>query len=160
MISMYEQMEQLAYNNDIMIITHCLPDKLSGYCYLSTDHGIKTITLNKKLSTTAEKACVLAEELEHYISTPEDLFIAPKPMQEKYESIARFNAVKKLMPLDKLIDARRRRLCDVYELADYLGITSEFLESGLKAYKVHYGSAVPYRDFIIYFDPFNVEKAC
>jgi len=159
MISMYEQMEQFSYDNDIMICTHCLPEGLSGYCYLSSVNDIKVIALNKKLDTTAEKTCVLAEEIEHYISTPEDLFAAPQSVKNKFERLARFNSIKKLMPFDKLIGARLRSINDACDLADYLDITLEFLISGLMAYKEHYGFSVSYRNFTICFDPFNIEKA-
>ena len=154
----YEQMEQFTYDNGIVLLFDYLPNNLSGFYYANSNYGFKSITLNRKLDTTSIKTCVLAEEIEHYISTPEDLFTASKSIQEKYEYIARFNAIKRLMPFEKLVETRR--FCDIYELADYLNITFEFLEFGLKAYKEHYGLSVSYRDFIIFFDPFDVEKAC
>lgn len=157
MVSEYERLEQFAFDNDILLLTGRLPG-LSGFYYLNMEYGIKSITLNTALDTTAKRISVLAEELEHYISTPEDLFAAPKEIRDKYERIARFAAIQRLIPFDKLIKCRA--LCDIYELADYLDITPEFLMSGLLAYKEHYGRSVSYMDFTINFDPFYIEKAC
>jgi Zn-dependent peptidase ImmA (M78 family) len=159
MVSDYEKMEQFVYDNDILLLYGRLPNDMSGFYYQNSNCGIKSITLSTKLDTTAKRICVLAEELEHYVTTPVDLFYATKYLRDKLENIARFNAVKKLMPFNKLIDARRRS-CDIYELADELNVTVEFLVYGLAAYKEHYGLTVSYKDFIISFDPFKVDKAC
>lgn len=156
MISEYERLEQFAYDNDILLLTGCLPG-LSGFYYLNTEYGIKSITLSRSLDTTAKKTCILAEELEHYISTPQDLFTAPKDLRDKYENIARFAAIRRLMSFDKLIKCRI--LCDIYEMADYLNITPEFIATGLLAYKEHYGYSVLYRGYTIRFEPFSVQRA-
>lgn len=159
MISEYERMEQFVHDNGILLLTDSLPNEMSGYYYLNTEYGLKTITMNSNLDTTAKRIGVLAEELEHYLITPVDLFTAPKYLRDKYESAARLNAVKRLMPFERLIDVSRRSICDIYELADYLGVTLEFFESGLIAYKEYYGYSASYKDYIIYFDPFRVAKA-
>ncbi|MGE5494579.1 MAG: hypothetical protein ACM3S4_04680 [Burkholderiales bacterium] len=108
MVSDYEKMEQFVYDNDILLLYGRLPNDMSGFYYQNSKCGIKSITLSTKLDTTAKRICVLAEELEHYFTTPVDLFYATKYLRDKLENIARFNAVKKLMPFNKLIDARRR----------------------------------------------------
>ena len=155
MISEYERLEQFAYDNDILLLTGRLPG-LSGFYYLNTEYGIKSITLSASLDTVAQKTCILAEELEHYVSTPQDLFTAPNAVRDKYENIARFAAIRRLMPFEKLL--RCRAFCDIYEMADYLNITPEFIAAGLLAYKEHYGYSVLYRGYTIHFDPFSIKK--
>jgi len=160
MISTYEQLEQLAFDINIKLQTDFLPNGMSGYYYLNTEYDVRAVTVSNRLETIVQKTCVLAEELEHFISTPEDLFTASKQMQSKYENIARFNAVKRLIPFEKLVEAKSHRFCDIYELADHLNVTPEFLEFGLVAYKEHYGASVSYRGIVIHFDPFYIRKAC
>lgn len=160
MISAYELMEQFIYDNNILLLSDSLPSDIHGYYHQNCEYGIKSIILSSRLDTTAKRICVLAEEIEHFLTTPVDLFCAPKYLREKYEKTARYNAVKKLMPFEKLIDIKRRKLFDIYEFAEHLNITVEFLLSGLNVYKERYGNSVSYKDYIIYFDPFNIEKAC
>ena len=159
MLNHLEQMEQFAHENNISLFIDSLPKEMSGFYYRNVKYGIRSITLSNNLDTTAEKICILAEELEHFISTPEDLFVASHSVREKYEKMARFCAVKRLMPFEKLINAKLLSINNSFELADYLNITVDFLQAGIKAYKDHFGLSVPYKDFIIYFDPFDIEKA-
>lgn len=159
MVSEYERMEQFAYECDILLLTGKLPCNLAGHCYLNSEFGIKSIILNASLDTSAKRTCVLAEELEHYLSTPGDLFNAPPCIQDKYERIARLGAAKKLIPFDKLIRARSADVDNIYDLAGYLNVSPDFLIMSLNLYKEQYGLSVTYRGYIIYFDPLNIEKA-
>jgi hypothetical protein len=157
MINELELMEQFAYDNDIKLLTDSLPGNISGFCYSNSEFTLKTITLNSNLVTTAEKTCVLAEEIEHYITTPFDLFAAPKHLQDKFERLARFNATKRLIPFDKLIEARRMNIRCPYELADFLNITIDFLFQGTSLFREHYNGHVIHKGFRINFSPFFIE---
>lgn len=157
MINEFERMEQFAYDNDIKLLTDSLPDDLSGLCYLSTEYNLKTITLSTALRTEAEKTCVLAEEIEHYITTPLNLFTSSKQMQNKFERIARLNATKRLIPFDKLVEAHRRSIRCVYELADFLNVTFKFLYQGITLYSEYYSEGVVHKGFRISFNPLFIE---
>ncbi len=41
-----------------------------------------------------------------------------------------------------------------YEVADYLGVTEEFLADALKAYKSKYGICATVDNYIVYFEPY------
>ena len=43
-----------------------------------------------------------------------------------------------------------------YEMADYLGVTEEFLQEALQCYRSKYGICVQYDNYVIYFDPVSV----
>ncbi len=158
MLNEFEVMEQFAYDNDIKLLSDSLPADLLGFYYANTAYGLKTITLNSRLQTAAEKTCVMAEEIEHYITTPMNLFSAPKPLQNKFERIAKLNATKRLIPFDKLIEAHRRYIKCPYELADFLNVTVEFLDQGIALYKEHYNGWAAYKGFFINFDPFLIKS--
>ena len=157
MLSEYEVMEQFAYENDIKLLSDSLPADLSGYYYSNSDFGLKTITLNSMLQTTAEKTCVLAEEIEHYLTTPMNLFNAPHLLQNRFERIARINATKRLIPLSRLIEAKNSAITNQYDLAEFLNITYEFLDQGLTLYKENYNGWVLYKGYKIGFDPLLIE---
>jgi Zn-dependent peptidase ImmA (M78 family) len=150
-------MEQLAYDNNILIFTRSIPDKISGMYYSNSDYDLITVTLNKNLETFAEKTCTLAEELEHYFLTPIDLMRAPRRLQDRYERQAKFAACRRLVPLEKLIKAKQRGLLNRYDLAEYLNVTEEFLEQALRFYQEYYGYEVYYKGSIIYLNPLAVE---
>jgi Zn-dependent peptidase ImmA (M78 family) len=63
----------------------------------------KVIALNKNLETTAEKCCVLAEELGHYYTSAGNILDQSKIENRKQERRARTWAYQKLVPLDKLV---------------------------------------------------------
>jgi len=158
MLSEYEIMEQFAYINEIDILIDSLPENLSGYFYSNTEHGVKTITLDATLSTLTERTCILAEEIEHYLTTPVDLFSAPKTLQQRFERIAKFNATKRLIPFEKLIKANEAAISNMYELAEYLDVTIDFLEQGIRLYREHFSNVLQYHEYVIRFEPLSIKR--
>jgi Zn-dependent peptidase ImmA (M78 family) len=157
MISEYERMEQLAYENDVSIFYRSMTDNVKGFYYSINDFA--SITLNQSLETTAEKSCVLAEEVEHFLTTPINLLSATAGNQEKYEHVARWGAVRRLVPLRKLIDAKYEGVGNIYELAEYLNVTEDFLSMALNMYREHYGLEFCYGRYIIKLNPIDVYYA-
>lgn len=158
MYSEYERMEQFAYDHDIKLIISSLPEQLSGYYYSNSDLDLISITLSSLLETTVQKTCILAEELEHYFTTPDNLFASSKINRDKYECKARFGAARRLIPFDKLIKAKAAGIRNRYELAEYLNVTEPFLEQGIESFKKQYGPHIKYKDYMIYFDPLDIIK--
>lgn len=156
MITDYEHLEQFAFDNDVMILSNSLPKEMDGYYYSNTEYNIKSITLSDKIETTAHKTCVLAEEIEHYITTPFNLFEMPKALQDRYERIAKLNATQRLMPIEKLIRADKKGVCDQYELADFLNLTVDFVTNGLTLYRDYYGISKRHLNYTVYFIPFKI----
>lgn len=109
-------------------------------------------------ATSAEKACILAEELGHYHTTVGDILDQEKPINRKLESRARRWGYERLLPLDKLISADRLGIHSPYELAESLGVTDSFLAATLQHYKSKHGTHFRVGDNWICFDPFRVCK--
>lgn len=59
------------------------------------------IALNKNIDTTAEKTCILAEELGHYYTSCGNIIDTSDTNNRKQEVKARRWAVKRLVPLKK-----------------------------------------------------------
>src|SRR5690625_2359684 len=96
------------------------------------------IWLNDNITTTHEKACVLAEELGHYHTSVGDILDQSKLTNRKQEILARSWAYKKLIPLEKIIKAFNENIRSKHELAEYLNVTEAFLLDALKRYKQEY----------------------
>ncbi|WEG13960.1 ImmA/IrrE family metallo-endopeptidase [Pullulanibacillus sp. KACC 23026] len=97
------------------------------------------IWINKKIKSTIEKACILAEELGHHFTTSGDILNQNSIMNRKQELRARSWAYEKLIPLNKIIQAQKEGIKNRYELAEYLGVTEEFLQHALDRYKDRLG---------------------
>lgn len=116
----------------------------------------KVIGLNKNIETTAEKCCVLAEELGHYYSTIGNILDQKKIQNRKLERRARAWAYKKLVPLYKLVEAYKDGIKNRFELAEYLQVTEEFLDEALKYYKEKYGMYYRLGKYWICFEPLGI----
>lgn len=116
------------------------------------------IAINPILSTDAEKACVLAEELGHYYTSTGNILDQNDINNRKQELLARKWSYEKLIPLEKLVAASFDGCKNIFELSEYLGVTEEFLKSTLKHYERKYGLFAELDGYCIYFNPLTVCK--
>lgn len=118
-----------------------------------------TIALNDKLSE-AEKTCVLAEELGHYHTSVGNILDVSNINNQKQEKIARKWAVNELVSVRDLIEAVKSGCEYISDVADYLGITDEFLLEAIETFKAKYGLTYNYESYIIHFNDvgFSVEN--
>lgn len=150
---MYKKLLYEAEKEGMEVI--CLPfkGKIKGLYYN------RVIAINKNIDTSAEKTCVLAEELGHYYTSAGNILDQSKIENRKQERRARTWAYQKLVPLDKLVLAYKEGIRTKYELAEFLGVTEKFLAEALKYYKEKYG---PYRrvdDYYICFESLGIIKS-
>ncbi|WP_437829029.1 ImmA/IrrE family metallo-endopeptidase [Niallia taxi] len=114
------------------------------------------IWINKKIKNSVEKICIVAEELGHYHTSSGDILDQTSTSNRKQELIARGWAYKRLIPFDKLLQAKKEGITNRYELAEYLQVTEEFLQSTLNRYKEKYGQPIMVNGMMLYFDPLDV----
>jgi len=114
------------------------------------------IWINQHIKSEREKACVLAEEHGHYLTTAGNILDQCKLSNRKQEQLARRKAYEKLIPLQRLVEASREGIRNRYELAEYLDVTEDFLEAALSYYKGKYGLFTKWTSYIIYFEPLGV----
>ena len=116
------------------------------------------IAISHKLDTTTEKKCVLAEELGHYHTSDGNLIDLKSIQNRKQEVRARKWSYEKLIPLKSIIKASFGCCANLYELAEYLDVTEQFLKEALTYYQSKYGLYAEVDNYCIYFNPFTVCK--
>ena len=114
------------------------------------------IALASSLNTSAEKACVLAEELGHHHTTVGDILNPNIVENRKQEHRARVWAYRNAIGLSDLISAYKRGCQNCYEIAEHLNITESFLTGAIEDYKAQYGLFTKVDNYIIYFEPLGV----
>ncbi len=76
----------------------------------------------------------------------------------KQERQARKWSYEKLIPLKSIITASFECCTNIYELAEYLDVTEEFLKETLQHYQEKYGLYTEVDSYCIYFNPLTVCK--
>ena len=115
----------------------------------------RIIGINKGM-TTAEKACILAEELGHYHTSAGNILDQEQLANRKLEKRARRWGYEKLVPLDKLIEAFNAGVQNRHDLTEYLDVTEKFLLAALKHYQEKHGKYRRVGNYIIVFEPLMV----
>ncbi len=147
----YEQLIHFAENDKIEVIEFNFKSGIKGlYCD-------DTIAINPKIETSTEKKCILAEELGHYYTSSGDILDQNDISNKKQELKARRWGYEKLVPLKNLISASSS-CTNLYELAEYLDVTEEFLIEALQHYQNKYGLYAEVDNYCIYFNPLTVCK--
>ncbi|MBD8006536.1 ImmA/IrrE family metallo-endopeptidase [Bacillus norwichensis] len=147
---MYERLLKEASDQGVDIYEMPMKPTIKG---LYSDNNI---WINKHISTTSEKACILAEELGHYYTTAGNILDQSKIENRKQELKARSWAFEKLFPLQKIVTAHQSRVRNRYELAEYLGVSEEFLKEAIERYREKYGPFTTIDNYTICFDPLGV----
>lgn len=144
----YEKLLEEAYIDNIDVVEYNFEsERIKGlYC-----DG--TIALSKKIDTSIEKSCILAEELGHHHTSLGNIIDMQSVQNIKQERQSRVWAYDNRIGLTGLIRAFERCCQSRYEVADFLGVTEEFLCEALNYYKVRYGEFTVIDHYIIRFIP-------
>ena len=113
----------------------------------------KTIGINLDIDTSAEKTCVLAEELGHHHTSVGDILDMTDVSNRKQERQARLWGYNKLIGLSGLIKAYEAGCQDKYEVAEFLGVTDEYLCECLEVYRDKYGIGTTVDNYYVMFIP-------
>ena len=111
------------------------------------------VAIRKDIPTSIEKTCILAEELGHYYTSSGDILDQQDISNRKQERHARVWAYDLLIGLSGIVKAYRHGCSNLYEMADYLEVTEEFLRDALERYRQKYGIYTTIDHHIIYFEP-------
>ncbi len=109
----------LAYIDSLSILA-------DGECYI----GINPLIL----SLYAEEKIKLAHEVGHCETGSFYNENTPRYIRERCEARADKWAIKKLIPKDELIKAYKDGISDNFELADYFGVTEDFMRKAIAYY--------------------------
>ena len=104
--------------------------------------------------TEPEKVCVLAEEIGHHKTSTGDILDQEDGSNRKQEYRARLWAYNHVIGLIGIIQAYEAGCKDRYEVADYFGVSEEYLKECLDCYKSKYGIYKIVGNYILYFYPY------
>nr|WP_296158238.1 ImmA/IrrE family metallo-endopeptidase [uncultured Blautia sp.] len=116
------------------------------------------IAVNKDIETQAQKSCVLAEEIGHHCTSSGDILDQTDIMNRKQEYRARLYGYNLKIGLTGLIRAYEAGCRNLFEMAEFLDCTEEYLREAIQCYRSKYGICVAVDNYIIYFEPFAVMK--
>lgn len=111
------------------------------------------VAIRQDLSTSVEKACVLAEELGHHYTTYGNILDQSNTSNRKQELRARAWAYNKQIGLLGLIRAYEHGCRNRFEIAEFLEVTEEVLEECLVFYRNKYGKRTNVDNYVVYFIP-------
>ncbi|MEC0234424.1 ImmA/IrrE family metallo-endopeptidase [Paenibacillus kribbensis] len=147
----YEALSTEAYTQGVDVLEKNLRGRNKGL------YGDGVILLDKRISTIVEKACILAEELGHFHTSSGNILDQKDIRNRKQELRARQWAYQCMIPLDRIVQAHHVRVSGRYDLAEYLGITEEFLQAAIDRFTEKYGLSVKADDrHIVVFNPLGV----
>lgn len=144
----YELLEDRACRDGMEVIQRNFKsDRIKGlYC-----DGV--IAINKSIETTAEKTCVLAEEMGHHETSFGNIINLSDSWNLKQERQARLYGYNDRIGLLGLIRAYEHGCSNQHEIAEYLEITEEFLCEAVECYRDKYGVCTSVDNYTIYFIP-------
>lgn len=117
------------------------------------------IVLEKNLESDAERASIIAEEIGHYITAANNILDQSSLHNQKEEEKAHRWAAQCIITPIKLIQAFEAGVSSRYELAEFLGVTEEFIENSIPLLKKLNGDSITIDEYIIHFDPLWVYKS-
>ena len=147
----YEQLLTVADQEGLLVKEHSLINHdglISG----------RRIAIRRNIETQAGKSCVLAEELGHHYTTTGDILDQNDIMNRKQEYRARLYGYNLKIGLSGLIRAYEAGCRNIFEIAEFLDATEEYLREAIQCYRSKYGICVAVDNYIIYFEPFAVMK--
>lgn len=111
------------------------------------------IAIRKGIETQAEKSCVLAEELGHYYTSVGNILDQTDIANRKQEYRARFYGYNLKIGLMGIVQAYTHGCRNLYEMAEYLEVTEEYLKEAIECYRSKYGEYTRIDNYVIYFIP-------
>ena len=137
---MCNELEKQAEFYGVPIVDFEFPSAIRGAYH----NGV--IGINKEIEDSAERRCIIACELgRHLLRKNKSIFLT----EEQENILAMHWAVSTLLPLSALIETKRLGMHEAQEIANYWGITPQFLKTGVEFYKNFYGGRILYHDCVI-----------
>lgn len=111
------------------------------------------VAIRQDLDTSTEKACVLAEELGHHHTSSGNILDQTDTNNRKQELRARMWAYNELIGLRGIINAYEHGCSSMFDMAEYLEVTEEFLSDCIENYRSKYGVSTVVDNYYIIFIP-------
>lgn len=105
-----------------------------------------------------DKVCTLSEEIGHYYTAVGDFTDQSKLENRKKERLGRAWAYKRLIPLDRIVEAGRAGIEGRFAVAEYLEVTESFLQETIEYYQRKHELYTQYQGYLIYWEPLLISK--
>ena len=115
------------------------------------------IFIRPSLSET-RKAEVLYEELAHHKLTYGNILDQSKWINRKFENYAKRHGYEAALPLRIIVEAHHYGVSNLYELAQYVQLSEEYVLEILEHYRNKHGIYIRYGTYLIQFEPLRVFK--
>ena len=113
----------------------------------------KDIFLRSTINTQKQKACVLAEEIGHALTSAGNILDYNVQNNWRQEVKARTVGYELMVGLDDIVEAFNSGCRNRYELAEYLGVTEKYLQEAVERYHEKYGVYVNKGNYCVMFEP-------
>lgn len=151
----YEQLVSIAeHEYEVVVVEKSFKSNALGLC------SGNRIGISKSISTNKEKACILAEEIGHYITSSGDITDLNCIENQKQELRAREWAHQTLLQIDDFIEAYKNGCLTSYEIADFLQVTIQFLMEAIETFKRKYGVSKIKDSYVVNFEPLQIQSLC
>lgn len=148
----YEVLLAMAEGRRISVYEEKMTPNIKGL------YADEVIWINRN-QTTVAKACAIIEEIAHHQLTVGDILDQTDIRNRKQELRARQWAYECMLPLDRIVQAYYACVSGRYDLADFLGVTEEFLQASIDRYTEKHGKSVRAdEEHIVLFEPLGVIK--
>ncbi|WP_099224129.1 ImmA/IrrE family metallo-endopeptidase [Listeria costaricensis] len=101
--------------------------------------------------SAAEKSGILIEELMHWKYSVGNIFSLDNMANIKQENFARKRGYEELVSIEDIITCFYANMREYFEVAEYLGVTEEFLRKTVSHYKEKFGPMYHHGRYIINF---------
>ena len=119
------------------------------------------IGIRQDIPTSTEKAQVACEELAHGILNAGDIIDQDEMANRKQEKKARRLAHQlKGVNLEGIVSCYNAGCRNIYEMAEHLECTEEFLKEALVNYREIYGRYAAWKEYTIFFEPCLAVMRC
>ena len=149
LLTKYEILLDEASKKDITVIENY---DLSG-TQLKGLYCDNMVAIGNTTDSNTERACVLAEELGHHYTAAGNILDQSTATNRKQELRGRIWAYNNQVGLRGIIDAYLHNCQNLFETAEYLGVTEEFLNDSLTYYTNKYGVCTQVDNYVIFFQP-------
>ncbi len=131
-----KELYDIADDNDIPVIDYPIHNDSVGALSVCDDEGDCIIALDvHKLDGSADHKVKMAHELGHCIRGAFYNQYSSFDIREKHEYRADKWAVQEVMPYDELICACEQGNIEAWQLADYFGVTEDFVYRAFEIYQ-------------------------
>ena len=111
------------------------------------------IAIRKDIPTLKEKACVLAEEIGHHLTSSGDILDQKVVVNRRQELKAKAVAYDMQVGLNGIVAAYEAGCTSSFMMAEFLDVPEQFLQDAINYYRGKYGLLKIFDEYIIYFEP-------